>query len=76
MRSTTRITVAFVEALLLLQDQPRRGQQGEGLARALGVPDKAAFFGGVLAARDNLVDRDALVLAQHRFPGLAVLDSI
>ena len=35
-----------LEPLLLLEDQPRRGQQGEGLARALRVPDEAALLAG------------------------------
>ena len=63
-----------LEALLVFEDQPRGGQQGEGLARALRVPDEPALLCRVLAARDDLVDGDTLVLAQHRFPRFAVLD--
>ena len=56
------------------QDQPGGGQQREGLAGTLGVPDQAAFPVRVGAALDDPFRRLPLVLAQHGLPGLAVLD--
>ena len=63
-----------LEALLVFEDQPRGGEQREGLARALRVPDQAARLGRIGAALDDRVDGAALVLAQHGLPRLAVLD--
>ena len=63
-----------LEALLVLEDQAGGGEQSEGLARALRVPDEAALLVRVRAARDDLVDGDALMLAQDGLPRLAVLD--
>src|SRR5690606_22438366 len=63
-----------LEALFVLKDEARRGEQREGLARALGVPDEATRLLRVGAAVDDSVDGALLVLPQHRLPGLAVLD--
>ena len=52
----------------------RRGQQREGLARSLRVPDEAARLCRIGASGHDRVDGAALMLPQHRFLGLAVLN--
>ncbi len=64
----------ILEARLVLKNQACCGKQGEGLSGALCVPDEPALLGLVLASLDDLVDGNALVLAQDGFPRLAVLD--
>ena len=61
------------EPLGALQDQPRGGEQGKGLARPLRVPDQAAPLGRLGAPFDDALHGAALVLAQHRLARFAVL---
>ena len=61
------------ELVLAFQDQTSGREQGEGLARALGMPYKSALFRWLGAALDDAVHGSALVLAQHGFLRLAVL---
>ena len=62
------------ELLLSFQDQARCGEQREGLAGALRMPDESPLLRRLQAALDDAVDCAALVLAQHAFPGLSVFD--
>ena len=61
------------EARLVLQDQPRGRQQGEGLAGTLGMPDQSACLGRIGAAVQDRVDGSLLMLTQHRLARLAIL---
>src|SRR5579872_409709 len=51
------------EPLLLFENEPRRGEQRESLARALGMPDKTSILRGICTALQDRVDRAALMLA-------------
>ena len=62
------------EPILSFEDQASGGQQREGLAGALRVPDEPAPLRMRGATLDDAVDRAALVLAEHGFSRLAVLD--
>ena len=52
----------------------RMSREGEGLPRALRVPDEPPLLAGILTALHDFVDGRALVLAQDGFSSLAVLD--
>src|SRR3546814_3512252 len=62
------------EARGVLQDQPGRGDHGEGLARALRVPDQAAALARLGAALGYLDRGAGLVLAQDGLAQFIVLD--
>ena len=62
------------ERVFLFQDEAGGGKQGEGFAGPLGVPDKAALLDRIRASRHDAFHGPALVLAQHGFAGLAILD--
>ena len=62
------------ELILAFQDQTSGGEQGEGLAGALGMPDESALFRRLGAALDDAVHGSALVLAQHGLLRLAVFN--
>ncbi len=64
---------SVVEPGLVLEDQPRRGQQRECLARPLRVPDEATGLLRVRAPLDDRLDRPSLVLSEDRLSRLAVL---
>ena len=61
------------EILLGFQDHAGGGKQCERLAGPLGVPDESAPLHRLATAFDNAFHRAALVLAQHGFPGFAIL---
>ena len=62
------------ELLPAFQNQAGGGEQGEGLAGALGMPDEPALLLSLGAACDDGVDGAPLMLPKHRFPRLAVFD--
>ena len=64
----------LAENVLPLQDQARGGDHGEGLARALGVPDQAGVLGLVGTAAHDFDGGARLVLAQDGFLQLVILD--
>ena len=64
----------LAENILSLQDKPGGGDHGEGLARALRVPDEPGLFGFVGTTRHDLDSRPRLVLAQDGLPQFVILD--
>ena len=60
-------------AFPVFQDQPGGGQQREGLAGALRVPDETAGLAGIGAAIDDPVGGAPLVLTEDGLPRFAVL---
>ena len=62
------------ELVLAFQNQTGGGEEREGLAGPLGVPDEAPVLHRLGASLDDAVHGTALMLAQHGLPRLAVLD--